>query len=195
VVQHKHIVALAVGGGVFSAGALAVITDVGAAVISKDATNASWFRPLFAVGVVLIVISLYPLIVVPLLGAPFPDPRSEPIWHGWRPRLPFYRPPEPSSITEDQTAIRARGSAVLAELRFTTSARPGLHSIVLQMEQRIPVRLDFVQPRRQTVRASDLPVVIPGKHGDLRIKSFIAGGFVLEQGRSIGDQVIVELIF
>jgi hypothetical protein len=114
-------VANAIGGALFGVGALAVVTAVGLVIASSSAADTAWFRPLLGGGIALVVVSLYPLVAVPLLGFPFPSPRPEPIWRGWsriRFRAPITRGPKESSGSPIAGTNAAR-LLVLAELETT----------------------------------------------------------------------------
>ncbi len=82
-VRHKHAVAMAVGATFVTIGATAII-GAGLAV-----QTTAWFDPLVAGGILCIGVGLYPLVLVPVFGLPFPSPRSEPIWRGAWSKVPF----------------------------------------------------------------------------------------------------------
>ena len=87
--EDRHNVALALGGA-----ALGAAMAVGGLLFTfweahpQDAA-AWWFGRLEGAGVVLAVAGVYLMVAVPLLGAPFPGPRSKPIWCGTWSRMPF----------------------------------------------------------------------------------------------------------
>jgi hypothetical protein len=184
-VQHKQVVAMALGGALVVSGATAVIAAVGFAISNSSNESSFWFGPLLVGGVLLLVGGLYPLIAVPIFGAPFPEPRDIPVWHGWARHVPFYRPP-PSPPVSFQEQVSWRGSEVAAEVTFSTDARPGLRPIALPMETRVPSRLDLEKPKRRTIKPGDLPVRIAGKHGDIQVKAFMVGGIVIDECGSRG---------
>jgi hypothetical protein len=59
----------------------------------------------------------------------------------------------------------------------------------------VPTRLDFKSPCSQTIRSVDLPADVPGGRGDMTVRKFIPGGFVIDEGRCINDRVEVHLFF
>jgi hypothetical protein len=58
-----------------------------------------------------------------------------------------------------------------------------------------PERLHFTKPVVRDVREGDLEVSIPCKAGDIVIRRFIAGGFEVDEGPCVDDEVRVEMHF
>jgi hypothetical protein len=76
-IRHKQNVALVIGTTLVASG----VTAIGAALATQTSV---WFRPLVIGGALVAAVGLYPLLCVPLLGAPFPSPRQgfvlRPVW-------------------------------------------------------------------------------------------------------------------
>ena len=59
-----------------------------------------------------------------------------------------------------------------------------------------PSRIVFLHPRDGDIlRESDLPATIRSRRADLRITHFVNGGFVMDEGQSVGDVVNIEMYF
>jgi hypothetical protein len=107
----------------------------------------------------------------------------------WR-RFPMQR----ASVTLQELALH--GSSGLDPVAtWTTNAVHGRQVNALNYPGPEPTRLDFKKPRRQTVRKADLAVEVPGKRDDMIVRKFIPGGFVIDEGQCIGDQVEVHIFF
>lgn len=112
-------------------------------------------------------------------------------------RLPLRDRPldKPANVTEEDLAVRARGSQFVTELAFKTFARPGVRQILSPNEQRVPTRLDVVTPEKRSLRSTELPAAVSGSHGVLVITSIVPGGFTVNEEASAGEEVDVLLYF
>ncbi|SRR5216683_1471352 len=102
---------------------------------------------------------------------------------------------KPVNVTEEDLAVRSRGSAFITELMFKTFARPGVRQILSPSELRTPVRLDVVRPEKRSLRSTELPAAVTGLHGVLVITSIVPGGFTVNEEGSVGEEVDVLLYF
>lgn len=107
----------------------------------------------------------------------------------WR-RLPA------SAVTAHEIEIQNPGGSHDPIAFWTTNQRQGrVINVLGRTDVPIPTRLDFMRPRRQTVRASDLPIEVPGRRGDMLVRKFTSGGFVVDEGECMGDGVEVHVFF
>ncbi len=101
----------------------------------------------------------------------------------------------PTTVTEEDLAVRASGSEFVTRLLFITFGRPGVRPIRSSGDQRTPSRLDFVRPEKRTLRQADLPSTVTGTHGVVIVTSLTPGGFVVNEEGSVGEEVEVFLYF
>ena len=73
--EHRQIVAVTVGGAVFTAGTAALIGTVVIAITSPDQERALWFGPLLYAGVAIALLGAY-LLLAAWLGLWLPSPRD-----------------------------------------------------------------------------------------------------------------------
>jgi hypothetical protein len=102
---------------------------------------------------------------------------------------------KPATITEEDLAIRLRGSPNVTEMMFTTFARPGVRQILDTNERRTPTRLDIVRPEKRSLRSTDLPATISGPHGVVVVTGIVSGGFILNEEQSAGEEIDVFVYF
>lgn len=188
VAQDKFAVPATVGGAAL---AIAIAAFTIAAATASGASSSSFYVLVLGGGLIA-AISLYTLVGVLLLGAPFPATPARPIWHRRR-RRPIVQ--KPDVATEDDLLVRSRGSQFVTELAFKTFARPGVRPILSRGEQRTPARLDVMRPQRLSIRSSDLPYTLSEEHGDLVITSIVPGGFLVNEEESAGEELVVFLYF
>jgi hypothetical protein len=113
------------------------------------------------------------------------------------PRFLRSLPPPKKGLTTIGTSLFSRDSDTQPgadeHSRFMTSMRePRVFPL-----QRKPSRLEFVLPRRVTVRATDLPfdVSIGKRGGYVRITKFSEKGIGIEEYRTAGDKVVFDVYF
>lgn len=73
--EHRQVVAVTVGGAVFTAGTTALIGAVVVAITSPDQEGALWFRPIVYAGIAVAIMGVY-LLFAAWLGLWLPSPRS-----------------------------------------------------------------------------------------------------------------------
>ena len=97
----KQSLCLQIGAGAIAVAAIAV----GAWVADRGTW---WSLSALIAGAVLVIFGLYALLAVPLLGAPFPSARSEPVWRGPWSALPVSNQGRLRAREAKQRAIRER---------------------------------------------------------------------------------------
>ena len=78
---------------------------------------------------------------------------------------------------------------------FTTGVAQGPKPYRVPHQDRVPHCLSIVAPVRATVRIEDIPYTVHLRRRDIRITNLIKGGFVVEEGRSEGEDVRIEVFF
>jgi len=119
----------------------------------------------------------------------------------WRAVLPARKPAFKWFELPPDTGCEDSGAAIIAAFSTTREKRRGIkieNAALYGLPEILPkpIRLVFLYPKgRGTVRESDLPATVRARRGDVRVTHFINGGFVLDEGRSVGDGFNVEIYF
>jgi hypothetical protein len=88
-IRHQQNVAIAFGGALVAIGLAGLTTAAVFYIADTHNAGALWFKGLWIGGAGLVIFGLYPLAAVPILGAPFPKPRSNFILRPMWDRMPF----------------------------------------------------------------------------------------------------------
>jgi hypothetical protein len=88
-IRHQQNVAIAFGGALVAIGLAGLTTAAVLYIADTHNAGALWFKGLWIGGAGLVIFGLYPLAAVPILGAPFPKPRSNFILRPMWDRMPF----------------------------------------------------------------------------------------------------------
>lgn len=106
----------------------------------------------------------------------------------WR-RIPYRRPMDQLGIT----VTRGPNSPLLTNLaRFSTS---GTVHEVKTTNTSYPTRVRFLKPRVQIIRRDELPALVECRRDFIEIRSWVDGGFIVDERKSRGDDVEVEFFF